>query len=204
MGDVEQLKTPAFDEADPNVAITFDMQVGEGRALRMSTTFFQSMPVELVDHRLRAFLGILDQLKASYELQDLRWQVALRERSLARMQEDIDRLDTKHDKRRAEIDVELATLRGELAETGLNHEREFRKTGRQGKFSPSQAQQRELQDIQLTIEKLVKESAHLSDAVPEDRRQLLEGMARAKLDVSSMREEIEKRLMVLGLPSELT
>lgn len=214
MGEVERLhaeheepdvvkKTIEDDRTSPGVDVTFQTQIGEGRALSLRTMFPQNTPVEQQTAILTNVLLVADQQKARYELADLRWQLRLETRSLERCEDDLARLDETHTKRKAEIPIELDTLKGELSSLPDRFEKAYRASGRQGKFDLSPQQKREIEGIKIDLGKLEAERKNIDQQMGGERQNAMVALQRLRQNVNTHREEIEKRLMILGLPSEL-
>jgi|SRR5579864_1048421 len=198
---VTKLKTqPDRKEIEqPGCDVSFEQTIGEGRVMRFSTTFFQGTPVgnqkEIVEH----LLSIADHVKARYELHDLRAQLAIRETATARSEEDVKRIDERHGKRKAEIKVEIDALNLAQAERAQAFERTYREANRGGSFTMSVAQKREIEGIRQDIAKLNAESLKIDETQSNERRDCMTALTRTKQDIATLKEEIAKRLLILGV-----
>lgn len=201
-GSVTKLQPDRQDYEQAGCDVHFETTIGEGRVLRLSTTFFQGTPLETQKKVTRDILSIADAEKASYELGDLRWQLRLKEKGLKRCEEDVARIDGQNEKRKAELKVEIEAMGEQRTERALAHEQAFRATGRQGNFKRSSQQMTELSSIERDIGKLQAELSSIDTATTAERRDTLTALQRIRIDIQETRDEINRRLFILGLPEE--
>lgn len=202
-GQVQQIRPTEGEALQAGVDAGFQTELGEGRVLTLRTTFFQGTAVEEQAKILRSLLSIADKEKANYELVGLRWQMLLKERGLRRAEEDVARLDSKKSVQESEIDIEIGELTAEIGRTEDKQRDAWSKSGRGSAFIASAPQKQAIAGLKNAITRLEEKKRDLHAQIGNERRDTLTALAREKTDVNTLKEEIERRLMILGLPSEM-
>ena len=188
------------EEAIVSIDVATTFAIGESRSLTLRTMLDRKLPLVEQKRAVREMMEIADHEKAHYELIDLEMELAARERALKHAEENVAQVAGRHAKRRAEITAEIDLLKRGGLEAAEKHEREFRASGRQGKFKPSQHQQNEMVNIDRDITKLEAELKGIDDTEGSERNGCLQALAQGRLDVRVCKEKIEKCRRILGLP----
>jgi hypothetical protein len=200
-GSVEKLRTQPERDGEivtPGVDVHFEQTIGEGRVMRFSTTFIQSIPLSAQQQVIEHCLDLADKVKARYELQDLEGQLVVREKALARSEEDVKVIAERHAKRRTEIKVEVQSLQIGAGDRQKGFAQAHLNSGRQGAWKPSNKETRELADIQRDIDKLNGEAAKIDETEGKEKFDAQTALTRLAQDIKTIKEEIEKRRHILG------
>lgn len=199
---LKKVQPEGKDYVQPGIDVHFETTIGDGRVMRVSTTFFQGTSLDDQRRIVREMMSVADGEKAAYEKSDLEWQRVVKRKALDRAEEDVKRIDAQNEARKAEIEIEIGVLKGQIAQRAIDHERAFRAAGRVGKFKASPAEQNELTGINRDIAKLEAEAKGIDERTSNERRDTLTALARIHQDLTQLDEEISRRRHMLGLAEE--
>lgn len=136
------------DLVDPAIAISLNFQVDKNRQLVLQSVIERDFPHEKLDGLLDKLFSAADRKIAKYDADALVEDIEMHEKQLRVIQEDIDRVDTKHK---------------EAYETQIGRRGDFQLTTqqKQERANAMLTKQRFEEEIKLRYEKLEKLRAKL-------------------------------------------
>lgn len=180
------------------------LAIGEGCQLTLRTLIDRAQSTEDQAKTLREMLRLGEVEKATHDLRHFEGLRIVQQRALKHAETNMQNVAADQGKRLGEIEIEEKALQGIRHDTAERQEKEFRVSGRRGRFERSPQQLNELTALDRDLEKLSDERKKINDDIDGNRNGLLEQLKRARLDIKTTEEEIAKRRVILGLPSEET
>ena len=207
MGEIERL--PGVSNADivkalggepqPGCDVTFTQQMGEGRVLQLKTTFFQGVPLDAQKRIVREFLSIADEERKRYEIVEMEARLIGHRQELANAHDLLAVADTHLAKRGAEIEVEMRALDLEKSGSLETFERDFRVSGRGGKFQAAGSQKRVIEGIDQQIGSLKAEAAKIVSERETRKGELSEAITLRTVAIGKLERDIEISKAALGM-----
>lgn len=134
--------------------------------------------------------GLIDRMRAKYELPALKEERAKYAAEIAQAKQDIAEAELNHGKAQASLDVQIETL---LADRKMEFEagyERFRHDGRQGTYAPKGAAKVNLDRMDSAVEQ-AKAAKHKND---QERDQAMAGFSIALARRSDAVDELDKKI----------
>lgn len=182
----------------PALGFSFTANLGDARQLVVQTHVPFDAPMAEINAALDKAAAAMDRQKARYEIEHLQDKLDLEEATLQKQRDNMAHLDADHDKKVAELKVQIETLQEDHKNAHEEGYNQHVNSGRAGAFVPKGALHSRLERIKDTIAQIgeqikkaeaERDQAHANAAIND---------AAFEKSLARLRGEIEKRRALIG------
>jgi predicted nucleic acid-binding Zn-ribbon protein len=179
-------------------AVGFTIGLADDRQVTFQTGFAEDEPDHLINARFDRIMALADRQKAKYELVKLREELETHDKALARLVEDIARVDVDFEKSQAQLDVQIVEYQRRKGELEQSIYQNNVSTGRSGNRKPQGHASVSLKNIEAGIdnakadkEKNIAERDQHRETVLAQRGRFEEEIARIKSKIAAKEALLE-------------
>jgi hypothetical protein len=179
-------------------AVGFTIGLANDRQVTFQTGFAEDEDDATVNARFDRIMRLADRQKAKYELVELRAELETHEKALARLDEDIARVDNDFDRSQAQLDVEIGEYQRLLTEARDKAYQNQIASGRSGKQPLSGHVKSQIAAYERAIEDGAKSKEKNVAEREQHRGTVIAQRARYEEEIASRLAKIAEKEALLG------